>query len=127
MSEQNVAPQAPKAPEAAKTSSGLQQNVAGFLCYLLTWLTGIVFLIIEKENKTVRFHAWQSIFVFAPINILMIILTFIPIVGWILNILLWILEVILWIVLMMKAYQGKIIKIPIAGNFAEKQNNPAAK
>ena len=110
-----------------KTSTGLQQNVAGLLCYLLTWLTGIVFLIIEKENKIVRFHALQSIAVFAPINILMIILTFIPILGWIINILLWVLEVILWIVLMMNAYQGKMIKIPIAGNFAEKNSNPAAK
>jgi uncharacterized membrane protein len=61
--------------------------------------------------------------VFAPLNILMIILSFIPILGWIINIILWVLEVILWIVLMLNAYQGKMIKIPIAGNFAEKQAN----
>ncbi len=116
-----------KAPEAIKTSTGLQQNIAGFLCYLLTWVSGIVFLIIEKENKIVRFHAFQSIAVFAPISILMFIFRFIPAVGWIINILLWILLVILWIVLMLNAYQGKMIKIPIAGNYAEKYSNPAAK
>jgi uncharacterized membrane protein len=110
-----------------KTSTGLQQNVAGLLCYLATWVTGIVFLIIEKENKIVRFHAWQSIAVFAPINIIMIVLSFIPIIGWIINIILWVLEVILWIVLMLSAYRGKMLKIPIAGNFAEKQVNQAAK
>ena len=111
----------------SKTSTGMQQNVAGLLCYLLTWLTGIIFFVIEKENKTVRFHAMQSIWVFAPINVLMIILSFIPIIGWIINIILWVLYVVLWIVLMMKAYQGKMIKIPIAGNMAEKYSNPPPK
>ena len=106
-----------------KTSTGMQQNVAGLLCYILTWVTGIVFAIIEKENKTVRFHAFQSIAVFAPLNILMIILSFVPIIGWIINIILWVLEVILWIVLMLNAYKGKMLKIPIAGNFAERQVN----
>ena len=108
---------------SGKTSTGMQPNVEGLLCYILTWVTGIVFVIIEKENKFVRFHAFQSIAVFAPINIVMIILSFIPIIGWIINIILWVLELILWIVLMMNAYQGKMIKIPIAGNFAEKQVN----
>ncbi len=50
-----------------KTSSGMQQNVAGLLCYLFWWVTGIIFLIIEKDNKFVRFHAWQSIFTFAAV------------------------------------------------------------
>jgi uncharacterized membrane protein len=127
MSQENKAVEVNKVSETKKTSMGLEQNVAGLLCYLLTWVSGIVFLIMEKENKTVRFHAFQSIAVFAPINILMIILNFIPVIGQIINILLWILLVILWIVLMMNAYQGKIIKIPIAGNFAEKNSNPAAK
>ena len=83
-----------KAPEANKTSSGMQQNVAGLLCYLAWWVTGIIFLIIEKENKFVRFHAWQSIFTFGAITIIQIILSFIPIIGWILGIIIWILSVI---------------------------------
>lgn len=108
-----------KGPEPTKASTGMQPNVAGLLCYLAWWLTGIIFLIIEKENKTVRYHAWQSIFTFAPITIIQIILGFIPIIGWILGIFVWIGSVILWIILMMNAYQGKKIKIPIAGNMAE--------
>jgi uncharacterized membrane protein len=110
-----------KAPESNKTISGMQPNVAGLFCYLLWWVTGIVFLIIEKENKFIRFHAWQSIFTFATITIVQIILSFIPIIGWILGIIVWILSVILWIVCMMRAYQGKLIKLPIVGNIAEKQ------
>jgi uncharacterized membrane protein len=113
------------------TSTGIAENVEGLLCYLVTWITGIVFLIIEKSNQTVRFHALQSIVTFGSINIVQIILSFIPIIGWIINILLWILEVILWIVLMVTAYQGKKFKVPIAGNMAEKwlmnQQTPTAK
>ena len=123
MAEENKPPEASKVPEANRTSSGMQQNVAGLLCYLVWWVTGIVFLIIEKENKFVRFHAWQSIFTFAVITIIQIILSFIPIVGWILGIIVWIGSVILWALLMYNAYQGKMIKIPIAGNLAESQVN----
>ncbi len=110
-----------KPEEPNKTSSGMQQNVAGLLCYLVWWVTGIIFLVIEKENKFVRFHAWQSIFTFAAITIIQIILSFIPIVGWIIAIIVWILSVVLWAVCMINAYQGKLFKLPIVGPIAEKQ------
>ena len=85
------------------------------------WVSGIVFLVIEKENKFIRFHAWQSIFTFGAITIVQIILSFIPIIGWILGILGWIGSVILRALLMYNAYQGKMMKLPIAGNLAESQ------
>jgi uncharacterized membrane protein len=107
--------------EKPKTGTGLDQNVAGLLCYVLWWVTGIVFLILEKDNKTIKFHAWQSIFTFAAITVVQIILAFIPFVGWILGIIVWLLSVILWILLMVKAYQGQMWKVPIAGNIAAKQ------
>jgi uncharacterized membrane protein len=105
----------------AKTSTGLEENVAGLLCYVLGWVSGLVFILIEKENKFVRFHAMQSIVVFGVLTIARIILGFIPIIGWVLNILISILALVLWIVLMIKAYQGTKYKVPWAGNFAEKQ------
>lgn len=110
-----------------KTSTGLQENVASLLCYLGWWVTGIIFILIEKENKTVRFHAIQSICVFGAftvINIILSILGIIPIIGLIFAIIsyiLWVIAVILWIVLMVKAYQGQKWKLPWAGNFAEKK------
>jgi uncharacterized membrane protein len=113
--------------ETKKTGSGLDQNLAGALCYVLTWLTGIIFLVIEKDNKFVRFHAVQSIVVFGAITILQIILWIIPFIGWIIAILLSIVTFILWIFLMYKAYQGQTYKLPIAGNIAEKNSNPASK
>jgi uncharacterized membrane protein len=107
-----------------KTSMGMEQNLEGLLCYVLGWVTGIVFLVMEKDNKFVRFHAVQSIVVFGALTIVAIILSFIPIVGWIINTILGIAAFILWIVLMMKAYQGTMYKLPIAGDLAEKYSKP---
>jgi uncharacterized membrane protein len=106
-----------------KTSLGLNENVEGLLCYVLTWITGIIFLILQKENRFVRFHAIQSIVTFLPLMILAIIIGLIPFIGWIISPLLWILSFILWIVLMFKAYSGQMFKLPIAGDIAEKQLN----
>jgi uncharacterized membrane protein len=113
--------------ETKKTGSGLEQNIAGLLCYVLGWVTGIIFLVIEKDNRFVRFHAVQSIVVFGAISILQVILWIIPIIGWIIGMLLSIVTFILWIFLMYKAYQGQTYKLPIAGNIAEKNSNPASK
>ena len=104
----------------AKTSTGLEENVAGLLCYAFGWITGLVFFILEKENQFVRFHAMQSIVVFGVISVVNIVLSFIPFVGWVINLIIGILGLILWIVLMMKAYQGQRYKLPWAGDFAER-------
>ncbi len=107
--------------ENPKTSTGLDENVAGLLCYVLGWLTGLVFLLLEKDNKFVRFHAVQSIVTFGAITVIQIILMFIPWIGWILGIIVWLLTLVLWIVLMVKAYQGQMYKLPVAGEIASKQ------
>jgi uncharacterized membrane protein len=104
----------------AKTSTGLAENVAGLLCYVLGWISGLVFFLIEKENKFVRFHALQSIIVFGVLFVAGFIIGWIPIIGWIIKWLICVLAFILWIVLMVKAYQGEKYKLPWAGNLAEK-------
>ncbi|MBA7471452.1 hypothetical protein ES707_06758 [subsurface metagenome] len=115
-----------------KTSTGLEANVAGLLCYVLGWVTGLIFILIEKENKFVRFHAMQSIVTFGAINVVWIILwifTIIPYIGIVFVILNWIiglLAFVLWIVLMIKAYQGTKYKLPWAGNLAEKWSGEKA-
>ena len=115
MAKKKVSKQSKK--ETKKTELGLEENIEGLLCYLLTWVSGIVFLLIEKKNKFVRFHAIQSIIVFLPLHILMMI----PFIGWTLAFIIGPLTLILWIVLMIKAYQGEKFKIPIAGDIAENQ------
>jgi uncharacterized membrane protein len=119
-------------PDLGKTSSGIQPNVAGLLCYVGWWVTGLIFLLIEKENKFVRFHAIQSIATFAVIFILAIIFGTIlvislPILGLVIGWILWVLGIVLWILLMYQAYQGKLYKLPIVGNFAAKQAKIDAK
>ena len=109
-----------------KTSLGMEQNVEGLLCYVAWWVTGIIFLLLEKDNKFVRFHAIQSIVVFGAITVIAIILSFLGRIGSILGDIVWVLGVILWIVLMVKAYQGQMYKLPVAGDIAEKNSKPAA-
>jgi len=104
----------------AKTSMELDENVAGLLCYVLGWISGLVFFLIEKRNKFVRFHALQSIIVFGVLTLASIVIGWIPVIGLVINSLIWVLAIVLWILLMIKAYQGEKFKLPWAGNLAEK-------
>lgn len=121
---------------ANSTQGGLDDNIAGLLCYLFGIITGVIFLFVKPESKFVRFHAWQSIMVTALIGLLGIIiaiidfiLAYIPIIGWLFGLLLTMVYTlgifVLWIILMVTAYQGKELNIPIAGqiarNLTEKQ------
>jgi len=110
--------------DLGKTSTGMQPNVAALLSYLLGFITGIIFYLIEKENKFVRFHAMQSIVTFGGLFVAGIIFAVIPVIGLILAPVLWIIEVILWVLLMVKAYQGEMFKLPVAGDIAEKSTSP---
>ncbi len=102
-----------------KTSLGLEENIEGVLCYVLGFVTGIIFFLLEKESEFVRFHAMQSIVVFLSIVILQRVFEFIPFLGWMISWLLGLLGFILWILLMIKAYQGERFKVPVAGDIAE--------
>lgn len=107
--------------DSTPSSTGLDPKVAGLLCYALSFVTGIIFLILEKQNKFVKFHALQSIIVFGSLVVLNIVLGFIPIIGWIASFIITPLTFVLWIVMMLMALQGKVFKLPIAGDIAEKQ------
>ncbi|HEX75756.1 MAG TPA: DUF4870 domain-containing protein [Dehalococcoidia bacterium] len=104
-----------------KSSTGLDANVAGLLCYVLGWISGLVFILIETKSKFVRFHAMQSIIVFGVLTLARIVLDFIPFIGWVISWLIAVLGLVLWIVLMVKAYQGEMYKLPWSGDFAEKR------
>lgn len=104
-----------------KAGLGLDENVASVLCYLIGWITGIIFYLVEKDNKVVKFHAMQSILTFLPLNILYWIVGYIfwwNVMNYILNTILGLIIFILWIVLMIKAYQGEMYKLPIVGDIA---------
>ena len=103
-----------------KSSTGLDENVAGLLCYVLGWVSGLVFFLLETENKFVRFHAIQSILVFGVLNIALIVLGWIPFIGMVFGWLIGVLGFVLWVILMIRAYQGVKFKLPWSGNLAEK-------
>lgn len=108
--------------DSSKTASGLDENVAGALCYALGWITGVIFLMTEPSNRFVRFHAWQSTIAFLTLSVACVLLQSIPILGMLIAVFLVIpLSAILWLILMFKAYQGERFKLPVAGDMAEQR------
>ena len=102
-----------------KTSTGFDANVAAALTYLVGFITGIIFLLVEKENKFVRFHAMQSTLVFAGIVAIDILLQIVPILGALVVVFIVIpVSAVLWLLLMYKAYQGEEFKLPLVGQMA---------
>lgn len=119
---------------AAQTTEGLADNAASALAYLLGFLTGIIFLVIApyNQNKTVRFHAFQSIFLSAALFAISIALTivssiFFAISFWLgslfamVHLVFALFIFVLWLYMMWKAYQGQKVKLPVIGDLAEKQ------
>lgn len=105
---------------AEGTAEGIPENVAGLLCYVFGWITGLIFYLIDKR-PFVRFHAAQSMVVFGGLQVLYIILGRVPgrsLTGLMLQVA-GLLSVVLWIVLMVKAYQGARYKLPALGDIAE--------
>jgi uncharacterized membrane protein len=112
------------------TTLNLDPNVAAGLSYLGAWLTGLIFFLMEKQNRFVRFHAMQSILSFAALTVLSIIvsilgtvLSAISIVGCLLTPLVSLLWLAVWLVCMINAFQGKYFKLPIIGDYAERYAN----
>lgn len=112
---------------APQSGTGLQRNVAGLLCYLFGWISGLIFYFIEKD-RFVRFHAVQSIILFGAIQILQFVVfplffrwSFSLLLIWgTINSLLWVAELIVAILLMVKAYNNEMYKLPFIGDLAEK-------
>jgi uncharacterized membrane protein len=123
--------------DLGKTSLGIETNLAGLLSYVAGWVTGLIFFLVEKDNKFVRFHAMQSMIVFGALTVAMIAIGILwsffamvrlyfmfPLLTGI-NSLLSLAGFILWIVLMIKAYQGEEFKLPVVGDIAEKNSGKA--
>ena len=131
--------QNPPPVQTTKSSTGLDENVAALLSYIFGWVSGLIFFLIEKDSRLVRFHAMQSILlnvsigvlafvVWIVVFILLIIVSQISdalstIVGLLMT-LIWLAFsvgiLIAWVLCLVKAYQSQYYKLPIIGNFAEK-------
>lgn len=124
----------PPSPPPEASSTGLDPHVAGALAYLLGPITGILFLVLEKRSRFVRFHAAQSIGIFVCFVLLGIVLSVvstvlgvIPVLGWIvaiaiglLGFVLFLAGFLLWFFLMYKAYSGEEWEFPYVGEQSRK-------
>jgi uncharacterized membrane protein len=105
-----------------KSSIGLDTNVAGALAYAMGWVTGLAFLLTERENRFVRFHALQSTLAFGALSVAWMVSLSIPFFGWLLAfVILPPFSVVLWLFMMFKAYQGEQYKLPVVGDMAEER------
>ena len=104
--------------------TGLSDNAASGLAYI-TIIPAIIFLVMEpyNRNKFIRFHAFQCLFLFVAILAIDIVLGFIPIIGWMLAPLVGLGALALAIICLLKAYNNQMWKLPVIGDFAEKQAN----
>lgn len=107
--------------ETKKYTFGLDKKMACTLSYAFGWISGLVFLLSEKQDKEIRFHAFQSIIFFGALNVLQIIFGRIPLVGWSIMPILGLVAFIGWLVLIIKTYQGEQYKLPFIGEIAQKQ------
>jgi uncharacterized membrane protein len=118
-------------PQQGPTSMNMSQNTAAGLSYVLGWITGLIFFLMEKQNRFVRFHAMQSIIFSGALTVLWIVVgglsRVLPLgVGAALSCL-WLLVAlaafVVWIILLVNSFQGKYFKLPVIGDYAERYAN----
>lgn len=111
------------ATPAAVPTAGLQDNIAGLLCYFL--IPAIIFLVMEpyNRNRFVRFHAFQGIFYEIAWFVAGAIASILPFLNLLLIPLVSLAFLIGWVILAVKAFQGQKFKLPVIGEIAEKQAN----
>jgi uncharacterized membrane protein len=129
----------PSSIQMAKSSTGLEENIAAVLCYPLGWITGLIFLLMEKDSRLVRFHAvqalilgiiglvlsfgswliWLVVLIIASLLPDVVGMLFMGVAG-LLMFVIFMAILVGWILGMVKAYQGQFFKLPVIGNFAEK-------
>jgi uncharacterized membrane protein len=121
-------------PQPVAASVSMNDNMAGALCYLFGFITGILFLVLApyNQNRTIRFHAFQSIFlnvawfaVWIVVTVVALALNAIPFLGVfvsiVLHLALFLAGIIIWFYMMYKAYNGEKVVLPFVGPLADKQ------
>jgi uncharacterized membrane protein len=112
--------QPPPGGQYPAAGSGMAENVASGLSYVLTWLTGLIFFLVDKRPE-VRFHAMQSIAYGVLWTLIAVVRPYMPgPIGALFGIVLFAFFI-GWIVLMIQGFQGKHFKLPVIGDFAEQQ------
>jgi uncharacterized membrane protein len=114
-----------------RTSTGIDAPLASMLCYAGWWLTGLVFLVLERKHRGVRFHAAQSVVLFGALSVAMIALGSVSVVTLLLpgpafrllqgaGNLIWLGAVLLWVTLLVKTFRGETWRVPVASGVADR-------
>ena len=131
--------QNPPPVQTTKSSTGLDENIAALLSYIFGWVSGLIFFLIEKDSRLVRFHAMQSILlnvvaivlgiglwiVWGVVTLILaqvsdVLASLVGIVLWLLIVVFYLAMLLAVILCLVKAYQKQYFKLPVIGNFAEK-------
>ena len=131
--------QNPPPVQTTKSSTGLDENIAALLSYVFGWVSGLIFFLIEKDSRLVRFHAMQSILLNAAALVIGFVLWFAWVIialilGQVSEMLAGLVSIVLGLLMfvfyiglligvifcLIKAYQKQYFKLPVIGNFAEK-------
>ncbi len=116
---------------SSTAGSGLGPRLASVLCYTVWWMTGLVFLVLERDQRRVRFHAAQSVVVFGAVSLALLALAALSVIAlgaWPpayplvqrVSDLVWLGAVVLWILLMLKAWRGELWRVPVAARLADR-------
>lgn len=111
--------------------SGVDPRVASVLCYTVWWVTGLVFLVLERDDRGVRFHAAQSLVIFGAVSLVLLALAALSIAALVVwpqgyplvqrvSELVWLGAVVLWIVLMLRVWRGERWRVPLAARLADR-------
>ena len=100
--------------ENKNTVLGVTENLEGLFCYVLGWVTGLIFLLLEQKNAFVRFHALQSLVTFLALFILSAVIGFIPVLGILVGLILWPCAIVLFVnLLRQKRWTGLIQSVAL--------------
>jgi uncharacterized membrane protein len=114
-----------------QSSTGVEPRLASLLCYSVWWLSGLVFLLIEREHRGVRFHAAQAVLLFGAVSAMLVALGAASVLAFVvsasgyralqaLSNLIWLGAAAVWLVLMLRAWRGETWRVPIVAAFADR-------
>ncbi|HTM34269.1 MAG TPA: hypothetical protein VL263_23325 [Vicinamibacterales bacterium] len=115
----------------APSTTGLDERLAGVLCYSVWWVTGGLFLLLERQHRVIRFHAAQSLILFGVVSALLVALGALSAVSLMLSSalyelmqvfgkLLWLGATVVWLVLVLRAWRGEVWRVPLVAALADR-------
>ena len=125
MESEEIRPAEDSGPVMERSSTGLEPRLAAVLSYLFGFVSGIIFLVIERDSQYVRFHAMQSTVTFISLFVIRVVAEILPLVGNAIGWLASLVSLVLWALLMVKAWQGERYMLPMIGEMAEERTSPS--